>query len=76
MRKVVAIKFDQPYFLSNLFVLNRILGVPLSIAKPICKKEDNGEWIDVNLPIKSELTTDEILEHLAAYEVEIKLEYS
>lgn len=73
-RKLTEIKFTNDHFLANLLAVNKIIGIPITDAKKLCKKNP-GETIKVNPPllITSELTTDKLFERLEEYEITISI---
>lgn len=70
---VTAIKFNTTHFLANMLAVNKILNIPISITRTLCKNKPN-EWIEL-VPyheLKSKYTLDETIAQLDEYEIEIK----
>lgn len=59
---------------ANMLALNKILGMPISVAKAIARSKPSEEIQFVPyLEINSNLSTDEIKKELEEYEIEIKV---
>lgn len=70
---ITAVKFNTTYYLANLLAIRKILNIPMSIARTLCKNKPN-EWIEL-VPyheLKSKYTLDEVIAQLDEYEIEIK----
>lgn len=76
-RKLTSIKFEHEYYLANLMIVNKCLGIPLKQAKSICKHK-LGEEIILNppLPIISDLALDDLIEKLDEYGIVISISIS
>lgn len=69
---VTAIKFNTSHYLANLLATRKILGMPLSEARTLCKNKP-GEWIKIDKhQLISKYPMDNILAELDEYEIEIK----
>ena len=70
---VTAIKFNTTHYLANLLATRKILNIPISTARTLCKNKPN-EWIEFVSyhELKSKYTLDEIIAQLDEYEIEIK----
>lgn len=70
---VTAIKFNTTHYLANLLATRKILNIPMTTARTLCKNKPN-EWIEL-VPyheLKSKYTLDEVIAQLDEYEIEIK----
>lgn len=70
---ITSIKFNTTHFLANMLAVTKILSIPMSTARTLCKNPPD-EWIDIvpNVELKSKNTLDEIITELDEYEIEIK----
>lgn len=70
---LTAIKFNTTHYLANMLAVTKILGIPMNIARTLCKNKPN-DWIKIvpYFELKSKHTLDEILTELDEYEIEIK----
>lgn len=70
---LTAIKFNTTHYLANMLAVTKILGIPMNIARTLCKNKPN-DWIEIvpYFELKSKHTLDEILTELDEYEIEIK----
>lgn len=73
-RYVTSVTQHSDQFLAILLGLKSILGMPISIAKPIARSKP-GVTVELNphFEINSELSTDEIKNQLDKYEIEITI---
>lgn len=70
---ITSIKFNTTHYLANMLAITKILNIPISIARTLCKNKPN-DWIDIvpYIELKSKYTLDEIIAELDEYEIEIK----
>lgn len=71
-RKITEIKFGTDHYLANLLACTKILGIPLSKARTLCKSHPDMN-IKVDLPIISKLPTDAIHAELDEYTITVKI---
>lgn len=73
-RKLVSITFNTDHYLANLLATTKILKIPLSKARTLCKNKP-GVQVTFTTPIEiiSNLSTDSILEELDEYEITVKI---
>lgn len=76
-RKLTSIKFEHEYYLANLMIVNKCLGIPLKKAKELCNHK-LGEVIQIDppLPIVSDLDLDELIDKLDEYGIIISISIS
>lgn len=73
-RKLVSITFNTDHYLANLLATTKILKIPLSKARTLCKNKPGVQIIfDIPIEIKSTSSTDSILEELDEYEIIVKI---
>ena len=73
-RKLTEIKFGTDHYLANLLACTKILGIPLSKARTLCKSPpDMNIKVDPPLPIISKLPTDAIHAELDEYTITVKI---
>lgn len=71
-RYITSIVLHTGHLYANLLALCKILGMPLSIAKPLAKAKPSEEIkLCPYFEIKSKLSTDDIKAALDEYEIEI-----
>ena len=76
-RKLTSIKFEHEYYLANLMIVTKCLGIPLKQAKSICHHKLGEEIIlDPPIPIVSDLALDDLIEKLDEYGVVISISIS
>ena len=73
-RKLTEIKFGTDHYLANLLACTKILGIPLSKARTLCKSHpDMKIKVDPPLQIISKLSTDDIHAELDEYTITVKI---
>ena len=73
-RKLTEIKFGTDHYLANLLACTKILGIPLSKARALCKSHpDMKIKVDPPLQIISKLSTDDIHTELDEYTITITI---
>lgn len=73
-RFLAEITFSTDHYLANLLALRKILSIPLSEAKIICKtKPDKTLHLYPFVRIISDLTTDNIIAELEEYEIKVRI---
>jgi hypothetical protein len=73
--RITEIKFGTDHnYLANLLACTKILGIPLSKARTLCKSHpDMNIKVDPPLPIISKLPTDAIHAELDEYTITVKI---
>lgn len=73
-RKLTEIKFGTDHYLANLLACTKILGIPLSKARTLCKsRPDMKIKVDPPLQIISKLSTDDIHTELDEYTITVTI---
>ena len=73
-RKITEIKFGTDHYLANLLACTKILGIPLSKERTLCKSHpDMYIKVDPQLAIISKLPTDAIHAELDEYTITVKI---
>lgn len=73
-RKLTEIKFGTDHYLANLLACTKILGIPLSKARTLCKSNpDMKIKVDPPLQIISKLSTDDIHTELDEYTITVTI---
>lgn len=73
-RKLTEIKFGTDHYLANLLACTKILGIPLSKARTLCKSHpDMNIKVDPPLQIISKLSTDDIHTELDEYTITVTI---
>lgn len=70
-RYVAAIYFGTPHLLANLLALKKILGIPVSKGRELCKLPVGETHTLSNVEIDSNLDIDDICDQLSEYEIKI-----
>lgn len=73
-RKLTEIKFGTDHYLANLLACTKILGIPLSKARTLCKSHPHMKIkVDPPLQIISKLSTDDIHTELDEYTITVTI---
>ena len=73
-RKLTEIKFGTYHYLENLLACTKILGIPLSKARTLCKSHSDMKIkVDPPLQIISKLSTDDIHTELDEYTITVTI---